>query len=657
MVFSADFALKERVRSAVDIVDVIGTQLELRRQGRNYVALCPWHDDRRPSMMVNQERQTWRCWVCDIGGDAFSYVMKRDGVSFPEALQILADRAGIAIEKGAHSKPVKAGSPEDKATLLSAMHWAVEQFFQCLEQSSEAEAARKYVADRGIDDESRNRFRIGYAPESWDWLLGRAREAGFSGEVMQAAGLAVSRKTGSGHYDMFRDRLMFPIFDLQGRPVAVGGRILPGGEGKGGKYINGPETRLFSKSRQLYGLSLARDAIVRQKRVMVMEGYTDVIAARQAGIEPVVAVLGTALGESHIGILKRFAESVVLVLDGDTAGQKRADEVLEMFVGAEVDLRVLTLPDGQDPADFIGREGREAFEHLVDAAPDAIDHKLQRLTAGVDLTHDTHRATAAAEAMLSILAATPVATGDLRLQQTLVRLGRTFMMPVEHLQSRMEDLRRKRTRFLTSKNTKATATSAPREARLESPEPWIGGDEYSSTAPHGSAPPAAPQPAHEPLIGVDRELFETLIERPELVGLAVETIDERWLSTNSARELLKIYQMLELSGASLDVRDVMLSADDEFLKNQLVVMDERVQAKSESANQTAEERFHSILNCYRDVENKAENQRRLAQLGQGSISEDEVTDLLREMFAAQQIRHGVAATLSPPSKFPPQEES
>lgn len=672
MVFSADFALKERVRSAVDIVDVIGTQLELRRQGRNYVALCPWHDDRRPSMMVNQERQTWRCWVCDIGGDAFSYVMKRDGVSFPEALQILADRAGIAIEKGPHSKPVTPGSPEDKATLLSAMHWAVEQFYQCLEQAPEAEAARNYIVGRGIDDESRKRFRIGYAPESWDWLLGRARAAGFSGEVMQAAGLAVSRKTGSGHYDMFRDRVMFPIFDLQGRPVAVGGRILPGGEGKGGKYINGPETRLFSKSRQLYGLSLARDAIVRQKRVMVMEGYTDVIAARQAGIEPVVAVLGTALGESHIAILKRFAESVVLVLDGDTAGQKRADEVLEMFVGAEVDLRVLTLPDGQDPADFISREGREAFEHLVEAAPDAIDHKLQRLTAGVDLTHDTHRATAAAEAMLSILAATPVATSDLRLQQTLVRLGRTFMMPVEHLQKRLEELRRKRSRFLTSKHSKANAAAdAPARlgasarsgasARLDGPDEWSGPSDVwigADDAPrHDSAAPATPQPANEPLFGVDRELFETLIERPDLVGLAVEAIDERWLATHSARKLLKIYQMLELSGASLDVRDVILSADDEFLKNQLVILDERVQAKSEAAAQSAEERFDSILNCYRAIESKAENERRLAQLGQGSISEDEVTDLLREMFAAQQIRHGVAATLSAPSKLPPPQES
>lgn len=646
MVFTSDFDLKERVRSAVDIVDVIGTQLELRRQGRNYVALCPWHDDRRPSMMVNQERQTWRCWVCDIGGDAFSYIMKRDGVSFPEALQILADRAGIPLDDRGRSKPAQAGSPEDKATLLSAMQWAVDQFYDCLQRAPEAAAARQYAASRGISDASRQQFRIGYAPESWDWLLNRAAKAGFSGAVMHAAGLAVSRKPSEGYYDMFRDRLMFPIFDLQGRPIAVGGRVLPGGEGKGGKYINGPETRLFSKSKQLYGLSLARDAIVRQKRVMVMEGYTDVVAARQAGVEPVVAVLGTALGESHIKILKRFAESVVLVLDGDAAGQKRADEVLELFIGAEVDLRVLTLPDGQDPADFIGRAGAAAFERLVDVAPDAIDHKLQRLTDGIDLTRDTHLASTAVETMLKVLAASPVGAGDLRLQQTLVRLSRTFMMPATHLERRFAELREKRSRF-----------QKPQRTRVDGPpDHWIGGEgEYDGEPPppHLPGTPAARPRLHQPIVGVDRELFETLIERPDLAAIAVEAIDGRWLSTETARQLLSAYQLLELEGASLDVRDVILAIEDEFLKNQLVAMDERVQAKSEAITQSVEERFNSILNRYRELEHKAETERHLVQLDQGAMPEDEATLLLQELFAAQRVRHGIPST--PPLGTEPSE--
>lgn len=632
MSFVADLDLKERVRSAVDIVDVVGGQMELRRQGANFVARCPWHNDRRPSLMINPARQTWRCWVCDIGGDVFSFVMKRDGVSFPEALKLLAEQAGIPIEQQLTSKPIEPGSVDDKVTLMAAMRFAVDQYCNCLETSSLADAARQYVETRGISSDSVTRFRIGYAPESWDWLLGRAQKAGFSGEIMHACGLAVPRKSGSGFYDMFRDRLMFPIFDLQGRPISLGGRVLPGGEDKGGKYINGPETKLFSKSRQLYGLNFARDSIVRQGRVMVMEGYTDVIAANQAGIEPVVAVLGTALGQKHVDVLRKFADTVVLVLDGDAAGQRRADEVLEIFISSQVDLRVLTLPDGQDPADYIRGHGPEAFNQLVDGSPDAIEHKLRRLIDGVDLTHDTHRSSKALETMLSLLAKSPASAGDLRLQQTIVRLARTFMVPQQHLEKRLGELRRRVPRISLGRNNDAN-TERRREDDFAGA--WIG--EEDEILPELDAETKL---ATDDIKGLDAELFETLIESPELAGHAVELVDENWLSSDSARELLRAYQTLEIQGLSFEVDHCMLTIENESLKNQLIKLEERAKAKAETAVLSVEERFNSIVTRYRETPLKAEMERRLALVDQGSIPEDDALDIISQLIASQKLRHG-----------------
>ncbi len=445
MSLPTDFDLKERVRSAVDIIDVIGATLELQPQGRNFVARCPWHNDHRPSMTVNQERQTWKCWPCDIGGDVFSFVMRRDGVDFPTAVRTLAELAGIPVEEYRRGKKTQPGSPDDRETLLSAMKLVSDAYFEQLESgtSDDAKIARDYLAERGIDDENRKRFQIGFSPDEWSFAVDLLKKHNFSGEVAHAAGIASAKRSGDGFVDMFRGRLMFPIHDLQNRPIALGGRLIPAiaeryGDDAGGKYINGRETMLFRKSQQLYGLQLAREAIRRDGEAMVMEGYTDVVAARQAGVEPVVAVLGTALGEQHVKILKRFAERVVLVLDGDTAGQNRADEVLELFVRAEVDLRVLTLPEGSDPADYLAEHGRESFDKLVVEAPDALDHKLSRLTQGVDFTRDTHAVTTAVDTMLKIVAKAP---DGLRTDQLLMRMSRSFDFKVERLEKRLQFLR------------------------------------------------------------------------------------------------------------------------------------------------------------------------------------------------------------------------
>jgi DNA primase len=618
-----DFDLKERVRTAFDIVDVIGSHLELRPQGRAFVARCPWHNDKRPSLQVNPQRQTWKCWVCNIGGDIFSYVMQRDGVDFTEALKSLAERAGIEFQPASRPKS-EPGSPQDKSALYAALQFATKAYFDFLEfdKSDDAEAARRYLAERGISEQSRQRFQIGYSPNQWSWLLDAGLKAGHPPDILNAAGLASPRQNGKGFVDMFRGRLMFPIHDMQDRAISMGGRVIPGGDPDkaGAKYINGRETLVFSKSRQLYGQNLARLAMQKSGQVLVMEGYTDVIAARQAGIEPVVAVLGTALGEQHIEILKRFVDRVVLVLDGDEAGRRRADQVLELFVGANVDLRIITLPGNADPAEFIAQYGRQALEELADSAPDALDHKLANLIEGIDLTRDTHQATVALQKMLDVIAGGGN-RNQLRTGQMLIRLSRTFGFPSDELRQQLEErIRQKANRY-----TPASDRFTIREA-IE--------------APVKLAPTKL-----QPLTGVERELFEIIIEDHQLAALALEQVDSAWMQSDTARMLFTLYRDLELEGKDLDFDTVLTAVDIEPLKNQLVTLDETIQKRSSFVSNSPTDRYTSLLKRFQDSQAKVDSNRKLARLQNQELDEDEAAQLLQGIIESQRSRQGLRPTI------------
>ena len=667
-----DFDLKERVRSAVDIADVIGATLELQPQGRNLVARCPWHNDRRPSMTINQERQTWKCWPCDIGGDVFSFVMKRDGTDFPTAIRTLADLAGIPVDEYTKGKKTQPGSPDDRGTLLAAIKLASDSYFEYLQSNEpDAKIARDYLASRGINDESRQHFRIGFSPDSWSYAVDLLKRHQFSGEVAHACGVASPKRSGDGHVDMFRGRLMFPIQDLQGRPIALGGRVIPAiaerhGDRAGGKYINGRETMLFRKSQQLYGLDLARDAIRTSGEVMVMEGYTDVVASKQAGIETAVAVLGTALGEQHVKILRRFAERVVLVLDGDAAGQNRADEVLELFISADVDLRVMTLPDGSDPADFVAAHGREAFEKSAREAPDALDHKLGRLTDGVDVERDTHAVASAVDKMLKIAAKAP---DGLRIDQLLNRMSKRFEFKVERLEQRLAVLRKETKRSNFSKPDRQAFQPQNRPAPSHAPsnvpsnvpahaDPNAALQESADDAGDGpivsTNPSPAPTNTHfsanqpttapvslKPMRGLERDLFETLIENPELANMAVEAIDVQWLEGMAAKMLLTAYQDLELDGHCLDADSILLLVENDALKNQIVTLQERVAERSGKLPETAEDRYAAIVTRFRERELSDEQDRQIEKLASASMPEDDEDALLKAIVEKARLQQRI----------------
>jgi DNA primase len=368
---------KEQVRAKTNIVDLINETRPVipKRGGREYVALCPFHDDHSPSMTINPERQTYRCWVCNEGGDCFHYFMKLENVPFFDALKMLAEKAGL--EMPTSSVPA-AMAGKNKADIYAACQWARDQFHQYLLRSPAAQKARDYLLDRGIHEESWVKFHLGYHPDNWTWLIERA-EGKFSIETLEDARLISKRANQPGYCDsyVFIGRVMFPIHDLSGRCVAYGGRVLPGNEGA--KYMNSPESIIFSKSNLAFALDLARDGIKRKNTVLVMEGYTDTIMAHQYGLDHVVATLGTALADSHVSLLKRFCQQVVLVYDGDTAGQNAAERALGRFVAQDVDLRILSLPEKLDPADFLAQKGVEAFDQLASNAPDALAFKLEAL--------------------------------------------------------------------------------------------------------------------------------------------------------------------------------------------------------------------------------------------------------------------------------------
>lgn len=608
---------KERVRQATDIVDLIGGYLPLRRQGRNYVALCPWHDDSRPSLQVNPERQSWKCWVCDLGGDVFSFFMKKEGVDFREALQMLAERAGIPLATTPQKVPP--GSPEDKRTLYQAMQWAEEQFHRCLLHAPEAAAARSYVQERGLSPASIQQFRLGFAPDSWQWILERARGTPFSAAVLEAADLVRRSSTSGRLYDAFKGRLLFPIHDTQGRTIALGGRVLPGQAPEhAGKYINSRETRLFSKSDQLYGLDLARDAVTKSREIVVVEGYTDVIAAHQVGVNHVVAVLGTALGARHIRVLRRFVDKVILVLDGDEAGQRRTNEILELFVAEQVDLRILTLPDQLDPCDFLLQYGAEPFRELLAGAIDALAHKLRVATRGINLTQDTHRANLALEEILATIAKAPrsltATTTETRLreQQLLARLAREFAVAEADLRTRLNDLRRK---------------------------------------PAGGTTPARPvaEPPSKPAIRVrdleprEVELIEILLVHPELVAEAIQGIEAGQLKSAAVRTIYHTFHSLHDADRTPDFGNALMDLEDAHLKNILVELDERAHAKAEEAQEDALARLRGLIERFRYELETKDRPQKLAALESKRLSEQEELAALQHLIAQERNRQGISA--------------
>ena len=365
--------VRERVRDATDIVQLIGERVELRRAGRSFKGLCPFHTEKTPSFTVTPDRQIWHCFGCSRGGDAFAFVMETEKVTFPEALRMLADRAGIEMPK---QERVPGEEMFDRLHQANAL---ARDFFQASLHGEGAAAARAYLAGRGFEEPWLTRFEIGWAPERWDGLL-TALSKLLPAAVMEQAGLILRRGDGSGHYDRFRNRILFPVATGAGKIAGFGARAIA--ESDTPKYLNSPETPVFRKGRLLYGLPLARQSIREHREAIVSEGYLDVIRLHANGFTNAVSTCGTALTPDQARLLARLQVDVLLLYDGDDAGVRAADRGLDSLLQAGVNTRVLLLPGGEDPDSFLRKEGAGALKERLATALDVPSFLAESKLAG-----------------------------------------------------------------------------------------------------------------------------------------------------------------------------------------------------------------------------------------------------------------------------------
>lgn len=355
----------ERVKQAVDIVEVISTHTDLRRQGTRWVGLCPFHEERTPSFSVDAQEKLYHCFGCGVGGDTIKFVEEKEGLGFAEAVELLADRYGVELER--EREDPRAEARRQQRRRLSELLDRTASFYAAyLWDSEEARKAREYLVQRGLGEEVLRAFDVGYAPSAWDKVLLRGQRAGFKVEELRGVGL-VQRGKGGGEYDRFRSRIMFPIRDRRGRTLGFGGRAMRSDQGA--KYVNTAETDFFHKSTMLYGIDRAKGAIAKAGRAVVVEGYTDVLALHQAGIEEAVAVMGTAITEEQVASLSGMVDEVVLALDADAAGQEAMLRAQRVAAGRKMRLRVAAMPAGEDPAEMMAADGGpERFRALLDGA-------------------------------------------------------------------------------------------------------------------------------------------------------------------------------------------------------------------------------------------------------------------------------------------------
>jgi DNA primase len=459
-------ALLDEIRAGVDVVDLVGRFVNLRKAGQNYKGLCPFHGEKTPSFMVNPRKGIFHCFGCGVGGDVFGFLMRQDRLSFPEAVRVLARQASVALPEDRGPRAGDSGREE----LYRAMELAASFYTERL-WTVGGERARKYLDERGIDTEVARRFGLGWAPEGWETLPDALKSSGVSDDTMLAAGLRVARENKPGAYDRFRGRLLFPIRDLQGRVVAFGGR---GFGDEQPKYLNSPETPLYTKGNVLYAADLARDTIRERNHALIVEGYIDCLMAHQYGFTETVAALGTAFTAAQLGVLRRYCDEVITFFDADAAGQKaaeRAEELLEPTAGGlawgvnragafdatgTLRVKVALLPAGHDPDTFLRAEGATAFSERIATARSLLAYALDRAVGETAAAGARGRVNAFAKVALMLAKVGDAQEATALAREAALKLGvdpTQLWIEAQRLQAAL--------RRPTTPAGKATATPAP----------------------------------------------------------------------------------------------------------------------------------------------------------------------------------------------------
>lgn len=522
----------EGIRSRSDIAEVVGAYVTLKHTGSTFKALCPFHKEKTPSFTVNPQLQIFHCFGCGAGGDVFRFIMQHENMDFMGAVRMLAEKAGVKLEMDEEEGE---GAGVDKNRLYR-IHLEVAQFFQrCLLDSPAGSRARDYLKSRELEASVVKDFMIGYAPARWDAVVEWAAHHKQPLELLDAGGLILKKDNDRGYYDRFRNRIMFPIRDEQGRVIGFSGRLYEDdGEKAGGKYVNSPETPLFKKSRVLYALDRARKAILESREAIICEGQIDVIRCHQAGFATAVAAQGTAFTEEHTRILRRYADSVVLMFDSDTAGQTAAVRAAGAFLEAGLAVRVASLPTGEDPDSFIRKEGAEAFGAIVEGAVSVIRFQVAVLAARENLKSDAGLMRAS-RALLETIQRSANAVQQSRMVEEAAELLR---IPPESLQRELSRSQRKK---------QWVAATAAKEIE----EPPAGGEDAAAEAPRERPPEEAALCAH--LVHFD--------EHPELVVRVQHYLPLELVTDPLCRTLVR--GVLEAAKNGWDLQDALRDPGDE----------------------------------------------------------------------------------------------
>jgi len=509
----------ETIRERTDIVTLVSSYLSLKRSGVNHFGLCPFHNEKSPSFNVNEARQSFHCFGCGEGGDAFAFLMKMEGLSFPEAARRLAEQAGIEIVEE-QSDPEAEQRRREKERLWRINAVARDYYQQILLRSKEGEAGRSYLQTRGYDREVAREFALGYAPAGWEELSKHLQGQGFDAEESRKLGLIRPSRDGRGDYDLFRERLIFPIFDLSGEVAAFGARLL--GEGQP-KYLNSPESPVYHKGRQLYGLYRGRDAMRRRGEALVVEGYFDVIALQRAGFENVVATCGTAMTEDHARLLKRYVRKVVFLFDQDAAGLQATWKGMAQILPQGINGAVARLPQGDDPDSFVQREGATAFQAVLDAARPVLEVYQEMLLAGAgdDLGER-------ARCIEEILRAFLLLPGEIERNLYLNELAQRSGMDAGMLKKQLDELAARETRLQQRRKANQTE-KVPPSPDVEVPHPAASATETVDSAPV----------MDERTLRSQRLLLKLMTLEERFRGLIAETGVDKLFEDDAFRQLAK----------------------------------------------------------------------------------------------------------------------
>lgn len=491
--------LLEQIRAANDIVEIIGASLPLKRAGANFRTLCPFHKEKTPSFNVNPHLQIFHCFGCHKGGNVFRWIQEYENLSFPEAVRRLAERARIPLEFDRNPENQQTRSLKD--ALLQIHEQITQRWHAALKNEGAAQIARDYLAKRGVSDEAIQIFRLGFAPDAWDDTINWGKSKNCEPGLLEKAGLVIPREGGDGYYDRFRGRLMFPICDEQGRVIAFSGRILT--DEKTAKYVNSPETPIFTKGKVFFGLDKTKRAILDAGFAIICEGQLDLIACYMAGVKNMVAPQGTAFTPDHARILKRYVDEVVLCFDSDTAGQSAAARVQESLLASGLAIRVATIPAPHDPDSFIKEKGADAFKELIGGAREFFDFYLEHLCALHEPVTDKGQL-AVVKGMAEIVnkSGTPL-LADKYAQKTAMKLASFMQVPI------------------SSEAVRAEFKKAPHASRAQ-----------AQADAEASPPPEAVMPS-------EREfwLLKYLFASDEAADWAKSRLDLAWLNHPIVRQI------------------------------------------------------------------------------------------------------------------------